>query len=118
MQFLHGDFLALEPTLQPADLVTLDRVVCCYPDLDPLMRRSVGKARRFYVISFPHDRWYIRAHTVWQNFLRRRAGNPFRTYVHPGRRIRALLEEGGLRVVDARQTLVWEILLCIRAGAA
>ncbi|HEY3011305.1 MAG TPA: class I SAM-dependent methyltransferase [Gemmatimonadales bacterium] len=115
IQFRHGDFLALSPTLPDADLVTLDRVVCCYPELDPMVRVSMAKARRYYAISFPHDRWYVRIHTAWQNLRRRRAGNPFRTFVHSPSRIHALLAEGGMRVMVFRQTLVWQVFLCARS---
>ena len=118
VRFLHGDFLAFAPSLDSADLVTLDRVVCCYPEVEPLVRASVAKARRYYAISYPHDRWYVRAYTTWQNLRRRRGGNPFRTFVHPPARIRALLEEGGLRPLQRRRTLVWEVVLGIRADAA
>jgi hypothetical protein len=98
----------LAPTLPAADLVTLDRVVCCYPELEPLMRQSADKARCYYALSFPHDGWYMRAHTWWQNDRRRRAGNPFRTFVHPVAQIRALLQQGGFEIRRARRTLAWE----------
>ena len=118
VRFLHGDFLTLAPSLESADLVTIDRVICCYPEFEPLVRASVAMARRYYAISYPHDRWYVRAHTVGQNLKRRWAGNPFRTFVHPPARVRALLEEGGLRIFQRRRTLVWEVLVGIRVDAA
>ena len=66
VRFLDGDFLALARELDPADLVTMDRVVCCYRDFELLVRQSVAKARRYYAISYPRDLWFVRAHTVWQ----------------------------------------------------
>lgn len=114
MRFLHGDFLALAPSLASADLVTLDRVVCCYPDLDPLLRAAAAKATRYLALSFPHDRWYMRAHRRLQNGRRRRAGNPFRTFVHPVSRIHDVLQEAGFQVRIARKTLGWEADLCVR----
>src|SRR5688572_30528714 len=36
LSLVHGDFVQLAATLAPADVVTLDRVVCCYPDFQPL----------------------------------------------------------------------------------
>jgi predicted TPR repeat methyltransferase len=112
--FLHGDFLALGPSVDSADLVTLDRVVCCYAALEPLVTLSAGKARRYYALSFPHDRWYVRAHTRWQNHRRKRSGNPFRTFVHPTSVIRSLVLAAGFEIRRTRRTLVWEILVCIR----
>src|SRR6266508_4007771 len=31
--FHHGDFVALADAIAPADIVTLDRVICCYHDM-------------------------------------------------------------------------------------
>jgi hypothetical protein len=107
VSFLHGDFLSLVSQIEPADVVTLDRVLCCYPELDPLLQASVDKARRYWAASFPRDRWYVRLHTRWQNFLRRRAGNPFRTFVHPVSRIHALVCRTGLRPLRISQGPVW-----------
>jgi len=118
--FVQGDFLAVAPSLARADLVTLDRVVCCYPELEPLVRLSAAQARRYLALSYPLDRWYMRAHTWWQNHRRGRAGNPFRTFVHPVRRIRSLVQSVGFEIRDSRRTLAWEVLLCSRPhpGAA
>jgi magnesium-protoporphyrin O-methyltransferase len=112
--FIHGDLIALGDELPSADLVILDRVVCCYPDLEPMISISTRKARQYYVLSYPHDRWYIRGHTRWQNYRRRRAGNSFRTFVHPVARIRELVRAAGFHVLRLRRTLVWEVLICGR----
>lgn len=117
MEFRHGDFVSLVPTLGSADLVTLDRVVCCYPELEPLVSLSAEKAERYYALSFPHDRWYVRAHTRWQNHRRERAGNAFRTFVHPVARIETLVRSAGFEVQRSCRTLVWEVLVCRRRDA-
>ena len=116
--FRHGDFVTLASELGSAELVTLDRVVCCYPDLEPLIALSTAKAERYYALSFPHDRWYVRVHTWWQNLRRRRAGNAFRTFVHPVTRIEALVRASGFQVLRSRRTLVWAVLVCGRREAA
>jgi 16S rRNA G966 N2-methylase RsmD len=112
--FRHRDFVSLASELGSAELVTLDRVVCCYPELEPLVTLSAEKAERYYVLSIPHDRWYVRAHTWWQNHRRRRASNAFRTFVHPVTRIEALVRAAGFQVLRSRWTLVWAVLLCGR----
>jgi magnesium-protoporphyrin O-methyltransferase len=114
VQFRHGDFVSLAPDLGSADLVALDRVVCCYPELEPLVHLSAAKAERYYALSFPHDRWYVRAHTRWQNYRRQQAGNDFRTFVHPVAQIRALLRAAGFEIERSRRTLVWAVLICAR----
>jgi SAM-dependent methyltransferase len=118
VQFLHGDFLSLGDTIGPAELVTLDRVICCYPELEPLLLASAALARRYWAASFPRDRWYVRLFTRWENLRRAGAGNDFRTFVHPVGRIYALLRRAGLRPLRVWRRPVWETVLCIREDSA
>src|SRR5262249_22228235 len=50
-QFILGDFAQTGDTLPDADVVTLDRVVCCYPDADALLRTAAARARRLLAFS-------------------------------------------------------------------
>jgi 2-polyprenyl-3-methyl-5-hydroxy-6-metoxy-1,4-benzoquinol methylase len=54
VHFIHADFTDVASEIPPADVVTLDRVVCCYPDFRRLLkpRPSTVKAR-FYVSARP-----------------------------------------------------------------
>ena len=44
MTLLHGDMVELAPQVPQADIVTLDKVVCCYRDMESLVRVSLEKA--------------------------------------------------------------------------
>jgi magnesium-protoporphyrin O-methyltransferase len=46
VEWIHGDYVALAERLTPADAVTLDRVVCCYPRYEPLLGAAATHARR------------------------------------------------------------------------
>ena len=52
-EFVLGDFVAL------ADKVTLDRVVCCYPDDKALLEAAAARARRLVAFTYPRNRWYV-----------------------------------------------------------
>lgn len=107
-RIVHGDFLGLAATLPSADLVTLDRVVCCYPDYGPMLEQALNHAKCGIALSYPRDRWYVRAAMWFDNFKRtRRSG--FRTFVHPPRRIQKIIETGGFRLVRRRLTIQWSI---------
>ncbi len=60
-QFILGDFAVIAGTLSDADVVTLDRVVCCYPDAEALLRQAAGRARQLLAFTYPRDRWHVRA---------------------------------------------------------
>ncbi|HEY7027151.1 MAG TPA: class I SAM-dependent methyltransferase [Gemmatimonadales bacterium] len=114
VEFLHGDFLALAPSIAQADLVTLDRVICCYPEYEPLLLTSAALTQRYWAASFPRERWYVHLGNRWENWRRARAGNAFRTFIHPVAEIYRLLAQAGLRPLSLTRRLVWETVVCIR----
>jgi SAM-dependent methyltransferase len=115
-KFVLGDFAAIAPTLPDADIVTLDRVVCCYPDAEALLRGVAARARRLIALTYPRDRWYTRTFVGIQNFWRKRTGNAFRSFIHPPQRMGAVLEAAGF-VRAARQGAgVWVLDVFQREG--
>src|SRR5512143_138402 len=83
VRFIQADFTNVAGDLPPADIVTLDRVICCYPDFRSLLGAAAGHARQVLAMSYPREIWYVRA-AVWLmdrfQALRR---DPFRFFVHP-----------------------------------
>ena len=112
-----GDVTELSPPLS-ADVVALDRVVCCYPDYGTLLRTAAASATRVLALSYPRDRWYVRLVIAAENFFRRLGGNPFRTFVHSPDAIRQVLEAAGWRRAVQRSTLVWWVERWSLASAA
>jgi 2-polyprenyl-3-methyl-5-hydroxy-6-metoxy-1,4-benzoquinol methylase len=117
-QFVQGDFVSLAETLPDADVATLDRVVCCYPDAEALLGAAAARARRLVAFTYPRDRWYMRGVTRLQNFLRRLKGSEFRTFVHPPQRMRAVLEATGLVHAAQSGTIAWALDLYRRPDVA
>ena len=107
-EFAVGDFAVMAPSLPDADIVTLDRVVCCYPNAEDLLRSAAQRAHQLVAFSYPRNRWYVRAFIAFENFWRRLSGNPFRAFLHPPERMHAVLEAAGLVRGTARLgTAVW-----------
>jgi magnesium-protoporphyrin O-methyltransferase len=106
--FAHGDFHALAPATPAADVVTLDRVVCCDPDFADLLGEAADHARHAVALTYPHDRWYTRLFVRIVNFLRRVRRAPFRAYIHPPAAIGAVLESRGLRRQWTGGTIIWK----------
>jgi 2-polyprenyl-3-methyl-5-hydroxy-6-metoxy-1,4-benzoquinol methylase len=108
-QFILGDFAVIASTLPDADVVTLDRVVCCYPDGEMLLREAAGRARQLLAFTYPQDRWYVRTLILLENFWQRLRGKEFRAFVHAPERMGAVLEAAGLVRATRRETLVWTL---------
>ena len=116
-QFLHGDFVTLADDLEAADIVTLDRVICCYPDARALIGRSAIKARRLYGLVHPVDRWWTRVLATVGNLGYRLFRNPYRMHVHRQPLIDELITDAGLGPVTVREAWFWRTAVYRREPA-
>jgi len=113
---IHGDFVELAPGLGSADLVTLDRVICCYPDLDRLLEASISRTRRVLGLVYPRERAIAKGRLAAGNLWFRLRGSVFRVFLHPPTRVRALVEGSGFRRVSRARTFLWRIETYLREG--
>jgi magnesium-protoporphyrin O-methyltransferase len=114
-EFVHGDFLLVTRELKPSSVVTLDRVVCCYPSSQPLLEQALHLAETGFAVSYPRDRWFVRLGMWLENAMRRRSGNPFRTFVHSPSEMVWIIERTGFRLASRRRTLAWSCDVFVRA---
>lgn len=111
VKFIHADFTDVAPELPRADIVTLDRVVCCYPDFRRLLKAAAEHSQRALAFTYPREIWYLRIGLRLINFLQTLQNDPFRVFLHPVAEMDALLQREGLRRVSLRRLFVWEMAL-------
>jgi magnesium-protoporphyrin O-methyltransferase len=117
IEIVAGDFIRHAAEIDAADVVTLDRVVCCYPDADALVSSSAAKARRLYGLVLPRDGWHVRV-AVWLDNLRYRVKQrAYRAHAHPNARIDAMALASGLRPSAEAFTFAWRVVLYTRDDA-
>jgi 16S rRNA G966 N2-methylase RsmD len=102
--------IAVEPAdVEPADVVVLHRVVCCYPDYERLLGAAADHARRLLVFSHPPrnpiSRFVVAAQNLGFRLLRRE----FRTFAHPPQAMLAVLKRHGLRHTFTHRGLPWHV---------
>src|SRR6266568_3057798 len=106
-QFVLGDFAVIADSLPDADIVTLDRVVCCYPDVEALLRGAAARARRMVAFTYPRDSWYVRASVVLENSWYWLGQDGFRAFIHSPERMASVLEAAGFVRAARHATLLW-----------
>lgn len=118
VEYHHGDFVELAGDLPQADVVTLDRVVCCYPDMPRLVQASAARARHLYGLTYPREHWGTRGGAALANLFFRVRGSAFRTYVHPPAAVAAEVARQGFVLVARARTLLWHVALYRRIAPA
>jgi magnesium-protoporphyrin O-methyltransferase len=113
----HGDFVALAGDIPEADIVTLDRVICCYHDAVALVSLSAAKARKYYGLVYPRDTLLVRLGLWLENLSCRLKKSSFRAFVHPTQLVEGLIRKEGLAQVYRHNTLVWQVLVYERISA-
>jgi len=109
IEWRYGD-IATDPELaSAADVVVLNRVVCCYPDMPALVGTAAEKTRRSLALSFPRDTWLMRTGGRAINAWCRLRRSDFRFFVHPPPEIVAAARKRGLHLVHQHRGRLWQI---------
>jgi hypothetical protein len=111
IDFLYGDFTEMNDQIDNADIVTLDRVLCCYPDMEKLVDRSAEKSTRLYGVVFPRRFRYIGWGIGIGNLYFKLRGSDFRTFHHSPGAIDKRIRENGFRRIYHDHTIIWQIAL-------
>ena len=107
VDFSLADLTDEPEAVDPADLVVLNRVVCCTPDGPELVAAAAGRTRSALALSFPRERPAIRAAVRVQNIAFRLIRRRFRVFVHPRAKLFDAATSRGLRLVDQHDGTVW-----------
>ena len=110
----HGNFVDLAPNIAPADIVTLDRVICCYDDMQALVGLSSARANKLYGAVYPRDTWWTKIGFAIINFGLRVRGSPFRSFIHSTEAVDRILRNNGLEKRFYRKTALWQVVVYAR----
>jgi len=104
------DDIAVHPdAVEPADVVLLNRVVCCYPDYERLLGAAAEHANRLVVFSHPPRNRISRSIIAVQNLALRLLRREFRVFAHAPPAMRAVVEQRGLRHTFTHRGLPWQV---------
>jgi SAM-dependent methyltransferase len=120
MRFEVGDGAKLD--LPGADIVVINRVVCCYPDTDNLLDRTLGAARSVFAITAPVSKGVTGLlNRLWSSLenvgyrLRPAKYAGFRTFIHDLDRVDERIRAAGFRRArHERRRVVWDLAVYTR----
>ena len=115
--FHHGNFVEVARSVPRADIVTLDRVICCFDDMEDLVEASAKKAKTAYGLVYPLDAWWTRLGVRLINFMRRLRKDDFRIFAHPTSRVESILGAHGLKRTFRRRWGMWQVAVFAKERA-
>jgi magnesium-protoporphyrin O-methyltransferase len=102
--------IAVAPAgVEPADVVVLHRVVCCYPDYQRLLAAAADHTRRLLVFSCPRANAAARLILAAENLSFRLRRMQFRVFAHPPAAMLAALGDRGLHPTLVHKGLGWQM---------
>jgi SAM-dependent methyltransferase len=111
-----GDFVQIADEVSEADITILDKVVCCYPDWQALVDRSLEKTRRVYALTYPRDRVATRAGVRLLRWGLKLMSCCYQPYLHDPKQIEARILGYGFIRRHTSQTINWLTQVYIRSG--
>lgn len=111
-----GDFLADAGEVEAADVVFLNRVVCCYPHMAEMVDAAAARTGRLLALSYPRDRWWLKVGLGAINTFFRLRRTSFRVFVHDPHEIARRVEAAGLTEVASGRSMAWEWHVWVRGA--
>jgi 2-polyprenyl-3-methyl-5-hydroxy-6-metoxy-1,4-benzoquinol methylase len=109
------DFAEAGNLVDAADVVVMNRVICCYPNMPKLAGAAADHTRQVLVMSYPRDTLWIRVGLTFGNLLLRLMRREFQVFVHSPRKILATSEEHGLKTIFSTKGFLWSVAAMRRA---
>ncbi len=110
-EYHFGDFTDLSHDLPSADIVTLDRVICCYPDADHLLSESLQKSKQLFGLVYPRKTVFTKLTIPLGNLWFRIRNSSFRIYLHPPQKVDGIIRSHGFQQIRSGQTFLWQMAL-------
>jgi hypothetical protein len=111
VDYRYGDVVELAADLPPADIVTLDSVICCYPNLGALLEAALVSRPRLVGFVYPRDVWWMRAHMRLFNIMHSLRRSPARYFIHRRQQVRGLMADAGYAEIRDGGSPGWRVAL-------
>ncbi|MCW8854158.1 MAG: class I SAM-dependent methyltransferase [Gammaproteobacteria bacterium] len=106
-RYIEGDFIHQTNEIETADVCVMDKVVCCYPDAEALVKITLTKTSKIYALTYPRNKWYVRLAIGLAAFMLKLIRSDFRPYVHDPELIEHWIADQGYSKTYEARTFVW-----------
>lgn len=108
-EYHHADFALQADEFDAADVVVMDRVICCYPHLQQLLGAAATRANKFLALSFPREEWWVRLGWKLADTALTLFRSQYHPYLHAHAAIHTVAAQAGLQPVHYDRHTIWQI---------
>jgi magnesium-protoporphyrin O-methyltransferase len=108
-RFLLGDCIEIYDEIETVDFITLDKVVCCYPNYKEILNATCKKSTGLVSLSYPMDGIIAQGIKRLADLFFMLLGNPYRPFIHSVKEIRSIFAENGYNRVSYNLAFPWHV---------
>lgn len=114
VSYIQRDFAQAAAEFAPAGLVTLDRVICCYPHLEQLLAAAATHAQQYLALTFPIEGWWLKAPYWLIDNLFTLFRSKYHFFLHPRAQVIAIAQAAGLHPIYHDRVAFWQMMVFAR----
>ena len=104
-----GDFITMDGKISSADIVILDKVLCCYENPELLIAKSAERSSRLYAVSYPRDAVIPKTWFTFVHWLGKLLRWSFYPCYHDTGFLEETIAECGFGEVVSETTPIWQV---------
>jgi magnesium-protoporphyrin O-methyltransferase len=109
--YINGDFVSNAEQVKSAEITLLDKVVCCYDDLETLVKKSLDKTTTIYALTHPSENLFVKLFFKFQIAFAKIFRLKFHPFWHNWKNMREMIVREGFRCVYDTGTISWRVLI-------
>ncbi len=109
-----GDYVDLADDLEVSDITIMDKVVCCYPEPERLLKAALPNTKHAIALTYPRDRAFTRIGVAGFAFIMKMLKSDFRSYIHNPEDIRRWITEEGFTLKTFDTVFAWQTEVYVR----
>jgi 2-polyprenyl-3-methyl-5-hydroxy-6-metoxy-1,4-benzoquinol methylase len=111
VDYVAGDFTQCSASIPQSDITVLDKVVCCYENVEALVRASTEKTGQTYALSHPRENVLMRLLFRGHMILAKTLHWSFHPFWHDWALVRSLVLSNGFELMYENATISWQVLV-------
>jgi magnesium-protoporphyrin O-methyltransferase len=109
--YIVGDFVQLSPSIPESDITVLDKVVCCYEDVESLVIAAMAKTKTTFALSHPKENLLMKSLFKGHMTLARIFRWGFHPFWHNWDTMASLIQSRGFQLMYENSTISWHVLV-------